>query len=124
MDQITQPHYPRKYQYPDYEMELSSPFSTRHLERNVSLGPAHEATVLYGPDKLDYQKCKDVFEKAKSGALFLVLHAGNAGETMDEHIYYEEKFKIMQTKANIVKFPDHVVHSLINTERKADSVIF
>ena len=48
----------------------------------------------------------------------IVLHAGGPGDTMVEHIYYDEKYKIMETKANIYKFPDHVVHCLINTERK------
>ena len=36
---------------------------------------------------------------------------------MIEHVYYDEKFKVMEAKGNIHKFPDHVVHCLINTER-------
>merc|ERR1712050_646585 len=96
MDQITQPHYPTHHKTPDYTMELAHPLSSRHLEKNVALGPAEEATELYGPDLIDYQRCKDIFENCRNGFIGIVLHAGDAGDTMEEHVYYEEKFKLMQ----------------------------
>ena len=57
------------------------------------------------------------FYGRRNGILGIVLHAGDAGDTMVEHVYYDEKYKIMATKANMYKFTDHVVHCLINTER-------
>ena len=57
------------------------------------------------------------FYFSKNGIIGILLHAGDSGFTMDEHVYFEEKFKIMATDANIVKFSDHVVHAYINTER-------
>ena len=45
-------------------MEMAHPLSTRHLEQNDLLGPAEEATVMYGPDIVEYEKCKAIFESA------------------------------------------------------------
>jgi len=117
MDQITQPHYPSSHKNPDYAQLRPHPLSTRHLEANRNLGPDNEATELYGPDKLELERLRETFEKCKNGIIGILLHAGDAGFTMDEHVYFEEKFKVMENDANIVKFSDHVVHAYINTER-------
>jgi len=117
LNEITQPHYPTEHRFPDYEAEMAHPYSTRHLEENHKLGDAIEATEVYGPDNILLRKCEEALESARAGFLGLVLMAGDPGETMEDHIYYDEKFKFMKSGANIVKFPDHIVHCLINTKR-------
>ena len=89
---------------------MAHPYSTRHLEENHKLGDAIEATEVYGPDNILLRKCEEAFESARAGFLGLVLMAGDPGDTMEDHIYFDEKFKFMKSGANIVKFPDHIVH--------------
>ena len=96
---------------------MAHPYSTRHLEENHKLGEAIEATEVYGPDNILLRKCEEAFESTRAGFLGLVLMAGDPGDTMEDHIYFDEKFKFMKSGANIVKFPDHIVHCLINTKR-------
>ena len=112
----------------DFEYEIQHPMSTRHLERNMELGPPEETTELYGPDKISYEKCKQMFESrseknkiwnwieflnlSKNGIVGIVLHSGDAGDTMEEHIYYEEKFKLMKNDVNVYRFSNHVGRGL------------
>ena len=51
--------------------------------------------------------------------LGIVMMAGDPGQTMDDHVYYDYKYKIMQTGANTFKFDDHIVYAYINNERNS-----
>ena len=50
--------------------------------------------------------------------LGIVLMSGDAGDTMDEYIYYDYKMTLIKAGANSFKFDDHIVYAYINNERK------
>ena len=41
-----------------------SNLQSRWMERNVGMGDDRDATKVYGPDIVEYKKCKEAFEKA------------------------------------------------------------
>ena len=52
------------YVAPNYEYEVMSNLQSRWLERNIEMGDDRDATKVYGPDIVEYKKCKEAFEKA------------------------------------------------------------
>jgi len=116
-DQVLQPHFPTTHRHPDYSLAFKSIVQSRHMERNVELGPARDATTLYGPDCVAYQRCKIDFEKALNGMLGIVMVSGEPGDTMEEYIYFDYKLKLIKSGANTFRYDDHIVYAYINNER-------
>jgi len=116
-DQVTQPHFPSSYVAPNYEYEVMSNLQSRWMERNVEMGDDRDATKVYGPDIVEYKKCKQAFEKAKDGLLGIVIMSGDVNSTMDDHIYYDNKLNLKKAGANTFFFQNHIVYAYINNER-------
>jgi len=116
-DQVTQPHFPNSYVAPNYEYEIMSNLQSRWMERNVEMGDDRDTTKVYGPDTVEYQKCKKMFEIAKEGLLGIVIMAGDVNSTMEDHIYYDNKLNLKKTGANTFFFQNHIVYAYINNER-------
>ena len=47
----------------DYAKEVKHGVQSRHMEKNLELGPAKDAVEVYGPDIVTYELCKADFEK-------------------------------------------------------------